>query len=126
MGYSTKYSIDLLAAPGSIDLLAAPDQTKEAFRRAFDTHKSERGMRFANLGSGDGFKWYEHELHIVDAMRESGVTAVDLHGEGEVQGDVWDKQFRLKGDKIIVLKYAYNLTRDDQPTSETTYAAGSQ
>src|SRR4051812_36519520 len=62
-------------------------------------------------------KWYEHTANIQTAMVQTGTDAVDLHGAGEEQGDVWDKEFRLSADRkrVHVKTYRYRLVRDVNP-----------
>jgi hypothetical protein len=111
MGYSTTYTITKV------------DGDAKAFRDAFCRHREakENGYRWFGIQvESEPTKWYEHEAHIIYAMLESGVTAVDLHGEGEEQGDVWDKEFRWlgpeSGAKVKVKKFKYSLVRDEVPS----------
>lgn len=84
MGYNTNYKI-VSVEPANV----------AALERAFSLHSVGRdGYRWFGVGIGSGkLKWYEHEKHLADAMIESGVTKLVLHGEGEEPGDVWDKTF---------------------------------
>lgn len=61
----------------------------------------------------DAIKWYNHENHIVAAMQRTGATLVEIHGDGEEQGDVWDKVFKYSEDDraIFVEEYRYTLNR---------------
>ncbi len=69
---------------------------------------------------GESWSWYEHEADIARAMRESGSSLVVLHGDGEEVGDVWDKEFRVVGDAIVVETYRFTLSRPEAPTSTAT------
>lgn len=89
MGYYTSYKI----------VSIEPGDKVVALERAFSLHAVGRSgaANWFGVGAGSGkITWYEHEQHIADAMVESGVTKLVLHGEGEETGDVWDKTFILE------------------------------
>lgn len=65
-------------------------------------------------------KWYEHEGDIARAMCTSGADLVEIHGEGEEQGDVWDKVFTRNGNDITIAVYTYALVRPNGPTALIT------
>jgi hypothetical protein len=94
------------------------------FWKAFDEHSiASDGYTRRLLASGEAVTWYEHEQHITDAMLKTETLAVDLHGKGEEQGDVWDKEFRLvtvqgEGEHVEIKEYRYELRRPDTPTEE--------
>lgn len=46
------------------------------------------------LESDDECKWYDHEKEIKELSRKFPEIIFKLHGEGEENGDVWDKYFR--------------------------------
>src|SRR5690349_21549207 len=111
MGYVTRYTITRVSGDLS------------AFRTAFSKHRQavEDGYRWFGIAiESENWKWYEHDAHIISAMLESGVTEVDLHGEGESQGDVWDKEFRWlgpeSGAKVKIKKFKYRLVREETPS----------
>ena len=110
MGYSTVYTITRV------------DGDTAAFRRAFSLQESAKhGYRWFGIqNDSSAWKWYEHDDHIKAAMILSNTAAVDLHGVGEEQGDVWDKEYRLSelslgGFQVIVRKYRYRLVREETP-----------
>jgi hypothetical protein len=108
MGYSTTYTIKQV------------DGDVAAFRREFSKHKQAKEDGYHWFGvevESEEWKWYEHEKHISDAMVASECNLVILHGEGEEQGDVWDKEFRrASGGKVTVKKFKYRLVREEKPS----------
>lgn len=65
----------------------------------------------------DSMKWYDHDDDIKAAMLSTGTERVVIHGEGEQQGDVWDKEYTivdLVGRRVDVRTFKYRLVRDDQ------------
>lgn len=100
MGYYTHFSIVGEQAP-SDDFLAH-------IRDVVDGDPFE---------SGEPYKWYEHEEHIANAMRATGTGDVKIHGEGEEQGDVWDKTFHLCSDgSVEIALNSYVLEPADHTT----------
>ena len=107
MGYSTRYTIERF------------DGDIAGFRAEFSKHPESKDNGYHWFGVGiesPEWKWYEHEKHIIAAMKESGTREVDLHGEGEEQGDVWDKEFRSIDGKITVKKFKYRMVREENPS----------
>lgn len=96
MGYYTQYS----------PIVVEPD--KAAFMLAL-------GEMSEALQDHESFKWYDHEEDIAKAMIASGTTFVLVHGVGEENGDVWDKEFRLVDGKVEVKAYRYTLVRNEHP-----------
>jgi len=114
MGYQTRYEITSIV--GDIN----------AFRKAFESNAYAKrdGYRWFGVGvASEDWKWYEHEQHIAEAMLEAKTTSLDLHGEGEEQSDVWDKQFRLVGNTVTVRKFQSRLVREELPSETQTYEA---
>lgn len=109
MSYSTRYTIKSVTPSPAYD---AP---------SFESRLTANGAPPLN----ELWSWYEHEVEIVQAMRESGATFVEIHGEGEDSDDVWDKQFTADDDdgRVHVLTYRYTLTRPVAPTSITEIKA---
>lgn len=109
MGYQTTYSITKF------------DGDMQEFARAFSAHKEakENGYGwFGFMSDSEPWKWYEHEEHIKSAMLASASNRLTLHGEGEEQGDVWDKEFTRLGTSppsIQVKKFKYRLVREETP-----------
>ena len=93
------------------------------FWRAFNEHPTAlAGYTRNHLESGETSTWYEHEQHIADAMLKTETLAIDLHGSGEEQGDVWDKEFRLVttqelDEHVEITEYRYQLRRPSEPTA---------
>lgn len=100
MGYSTRYTFEIIYGP---DL--------GAFRRRLTEEAGVDPVDF-----DDTMKWYRHEDDITTAMVATGTTSVDLHGEGEENGDVWDKEFRLVDGRVEVKTFRYKLVRDKEPS----------
>jgi hypothetical protein len=97
MGYYTRYTLNE----------AKPDESAfvEALKQAIDHSPFD----------GDSHKWYEHDVDIKRAMLASGATLVEIHGEGERQGDVWDKTFTLvdeAGQRIEIRTTKYRLVKE--------------
>jgi hypothetical protein len=108
MGYYTRYRIDAVIEP-----------VQGTF---CDNLREFTGEKFRAGRETDEWKWYEHDEHIVTSMSRSGATRVEIHGEGEEQGDVWDKVYTLTDDGQIRLeKYRYETRRSADP-QVTTFA----
>lgn len=99
VGYQTSYEIS-----------GVVPADKEA---AFDEHLVE--VVGGEIDPDEPCKWYEHSEDISCAMLKSGTMEVNLHGEGENQGDVWDKEFRVVDGKVVVKEFRYQLVRDASP-----------
>lgn len=99
MGYSTRYKFTKIDGPDA-----------SAFRATLDSIAG-----FDTVYFNDVAKWYEHEAHVAKAMKLTAMSAVDLHGEGEKQGDVWDKEFRLVDGAVTVKTFKYRLVREEEP-----------
>lgn len=110
MGYNTRYTVKRAVWAGE-DRLGT-------FREAIAA-VAEYG-REAFTGD-EPVKWYDHEEHIALVMRETRTATVELHGEGEEQGDVWDKLFNLREDGVVEIReFTYELRRPDAPTDIRT------
>lgn len=105
MGYDTRYEIRRVAPGSSPDPLLGHLRTISGYRRE-------------NFEGEQSCKWYDHDEHITAAMLASSTAEVDLHGEGEEQGDVWDKEYRLVDGKVVIKEYRYTLTRNAEPVSD--------
>lgn len=112
MGYYTRYRFDVVQGEGDAPTVFAA-RLDEII--GFDPIPS--------LGTeSDEMKWYGHDDAIIDAMSRSGVSRVELHGEGEEQGDVWDKVYTLTDEGSIKLeRYAFESRRSADP-QVTTFA----
>lgn len=99
MGYYTRFEIIHIKEPNI-----------GAFLKALDAD----GIRY-----DDAVKWYNHEINVVQAMKVSGATEVMLHGMGEEHADVWDKEFTLQKDHIMVKGFLYQ--RNSEPSKEKVY-----
>ena len=86
-------------------------------RSAFDAYLAAppRYINKNNLSGSESVTWYTHDADIRDAMLASELTEVDLRGEGEEQGDVWEKEYRRVDRVVVVSTYRLKLTRDGQP-----------
>lgn len=100
MGYNTRYTFTTIEAP---DL--------NAFRSALSDIAGVDPVT-----CNDEMNWYDHQGQIKAAMEASGASVVVLHGEGEDQGDVWDREFRFMDGRVDVKEYRYKLVREEQPT----------
>lgn len=99
MGYNTQYQFTTIDAP------------------SVDTFKSKLwDVVGGEIDECDTCKWYEHDKDISAAMVATGATLVLLHGEGEEQGDVWDKEYRLVDGAVTIKTFRYRLVRDTEPT----------
>ena len=104
MGYLTRYNLE---------------RTKGGSHDAFIARLSDLGLSTDSLDGSEPVKWYDHDADIQSAMLATGVTEVDLSGEGEEQGDVWDKEYRLVNGAVTVAEYGYELVRKDTPEVTT-------
>lgn len=99
MGYYTSYTLTGQDADKVIDWLEENADVSRDYLEGADT-----------------MKWYEHDKYIIAAMLATESTSVDLHGEGEEQGDVWGKEYRADAidPKVIrVSRFKYKLVRDE-------------
>jgi hypothetical protein len=64
---------------------------------------------------GDSMKWYDHDDDIKAAMIATGTERVEIHGIGEEQGDVWDKEYTLDlvSKRVAVRCAKYQLVRGE-------------
>lgn len=117
MGHSTRYTFTRI------------DGDVMKFRDAFNASKHARddGYRFPGIAGehGDEWKWYEHEAHIAEAMLVSETDGIDLHGVGESNGDIWDKEFRRQPDsfgepEVKVSVFKFEIKRPVKPTETKT------
>ncbi len=100
MGYYTRYTVEVLSLQSRAQIETFATSLEEC-----------NGIALDELS--DSMKWYDHEQDVTEAMQKSGVDLVLLHGEGEDQGDVWDKHFlRQSSGEIEVNRYDYHLVRD--------------
>lgn len=54
----------------------------------------EYGSVFAlEFDESDGLRWYDHEKEMKQLSKEFPDVLFKLHGEGENNGDIWDKYF---------------------------------
>jgi hypothetical protein len=112
MGYYTRYRFDVIQGDGDAPIIFAARLDEVS---GYDPIRS--------LGKeSDEIKWYGHNEAIVDAMSRSGVTRVELHGEGEERGDVWDKVYTLADDGSIKLEVYRFETRRSADPQITTFA----
>lgn len=106
MGYNTRYRFDHVEG----------DMAR--FSAALEMI-SDYGSLPGETGEwSDSIKWYAHDDDIAKAMRAADVKRVDLHGEGEDQGDVWDKVYELHDGLVRVSEYRYRLVRPDFTTGQ--------
>lgn len=104
MGYNTSYELTTVEQPEHTDCPHCGQKMP-----GYKTFK-ERVEEIAEYGVFDEeCKWYEHEKDIARAMRETGTTLVIIHGEGEEQGDVWDKRFTYDGNHVACEESKYEL-----------------
>lgn len=106
MGYNTNYTL-------------TPDvPAVRAFLKDGDAYLGDD-----HLNGNEGLKWYEHERDIARAMLATGTTIVQVHGEGEEQGDVWDKEFEVIDGEVRVSVYKFELIRPERPDECRTWRA---
>lgn len=92
MGYNTRYTLE---------------HEIEGFRAALEAHLEYEPFE-------DDCKWYDHEddiAAVIKAMSPAPPNGLvcEIHGEGEEQGDVWDKEFSYVNGRVLVVKTAYVL-----------------
>lgn len=102
MGYYTRYTIKV------------PTGDVEAFKLMLD-REAGKGTWHAAHVDHENMTWYDHDENIVEAMKEASIARVELHGEGEETGDVWDKEYERLGDAVTIKKFKYRLVRDETP-----------
>lgn len=107
MGYPTRFRVT---------------RTAGTDRSAFDAclAASPREISEDNLDGSEPVTWYTHDADIRDAMLASGLTEVDLRGEGEEQGDIWEKEYRRVDRVVVVSTYRLKLARGGQPDEVET------
>lgn len=103
MGYYTRYELEvkegnsylmakkMLEECDSSDRFYAFERALEDFVEDLD-EKSGNGF-ILSLVSGDEVKWYEHEEDMKFLSKQYPDILFKLHGEGEENGDIWDKYF---------------------------------
>jgi len=78
MGYRTRY-----------ELTATPD-----IQEIWDAVKENETLNFSVGFESENSKWYDHEADMVEFSKKFPNVTFLLHGEGEDNGDIWDKHFR--------------------------------
>lgn len=121
MGYNTKYRITRVVMAGQCD-----ENNGDAFAKVLcaDPDFHVDAVTVAEFNRFEEMKWHEHEHDVAKAMAASGATRVELAGEGEENGDRWDKVFtRDDGDEHVTVElFRYALVRPNKPTSRTPVA----
>lgn len=112
MGYYTRYRFDHVEG-NMARFLDALNALKMIIRDYAGSLPSKTGEW------SDRMKWYAHNEYIAKAMRDADIKRVELHGEGEEQGDVWDKIYTLHDNGLVrVSEYKYQLVRPDFTTGQ--------
>ncbi len=90
MGYDTRYTLTTKPALTKRQIKAMIALTDE-FLWLFggDEDRIEPGDEFE-----DTWKWYSHEEDMLAASAKLPAVLFTLAGEGESQGDVWEKRFQ--------------------------------
>lgn len=103
MGYYTRYELE--AKEGNSYLIASKmfeecnsSEKFYAFEYALNDFIENLDENSGNnfslfLESGEETKWYEHEEDMKFLSLQFPEVLFKLHGEGEENGDVWDKYF---------------------------------
>jgi|SRR6478736_37700 len=81
MGYSTSYTLTTLTEDG----------------KARTMREGEIQSYIEDFIDYDPFddrcKWYDHEEEMKEISKAFPTDLIQLHGEGEESGDIWDKYF---------------------------------
>ena len=103
MGYYTRYGLEVFVdQDNSVDIVNRMlDETEKYKFYPFEyslRNTLERIKEYSNnynfeLESSDETKWYEHEDEMKELSKIFPNTLFKLHGEGEENGDIWDKYF---------------------------------
>lgn len=103
MGYYTRYELKVnegnsyLMAKKMLEECDGSDRFY-AFERALEDFVEDLDEKSGNdfilsLVSGEEVKWYEHEEDMKFLSQQFPDILFKLHGEGEENGDIWDKYF---------------------------------
>lgn len=68
------------------------DYIEEYYESSEEPHLDACNHVFGVAPYGEA-KWYEHEEDMLKLSNEFSKTLFKLHGEGEENGDIWDKYF---------------------------------
>lgn len=105
MGYYTRYDMSVYEGDyNSYDIvkfMAEKNKECDAYyafeydlKNTLDDINDQSGAVYAlSLEGDDECKWYEHEKEMRDLSKVFPDVVFKLHGEGEENGDIWDKYF---------------------------------
>ena len=104
MGYYTSYTLETDAEDDQpiVDALREKEVIGGALSEGFEVYES--------------VKWYEHEDDMRSISKAFPAVLFHLHGEGEENGDLWDKYF--KNGKMQVCKAVISYPAYDESKLE--------
>lgn len=88
MGYYTRYELEIFKCEGN--------NVDEITEQTVDKLDEKNIINYAldeNLCTYDEAKWYDHDEDMRKISSEIRDVVYKLHGEGEENGDVWDKYY---------------------------------
>lgn len=98
MGYTTCYTLDVKHIKNEDQFMELRNMLDGKTKECMDVigYALEKGCYHDGQASFDCWqdvKWYEHENDMKVVSQHFPDMVFCLHGEGETQGDVWDKYF---------------------------------
>lgn len=85
MGYSTRYEL-------TAERLPMPDPA-EALAALVKANENARYCLCEDGTSNASGRWYKHEADLMDHSKRYPGIVFTLRGDGEEQGDLWEKDF---------------------------------
>lgn len=121
MGYCTNYDLEITKAEKTVDILktiSGENETDKFYPFRRNVSKMIQGLdnfeklNYLDIEGGEGCKWYGHENELKELSKKFPEALFKLHGEGEENGDIWDKYF--KNGKMQVCKAIMTMPPYDE------------
>lgn len=121
MGYETDYSLRILKtrfavseiAPTFVDITC----TDEGLSIIDDLRQSNESAEYCLDFEGESeayAKWYDHNFDMLEFSKKYPDILFKLHGEGERNGDLWDKYFlngKMQECKAVIFYQEFDQTQ---------------